>query len=400
MVKVVIRDNHSFTYEIKYAIIYKTTCMNEVRKDIKRQIILNIIYLVIVLGLTALAFYLTIGSNGKKIIDVLSKANIWYIIAILGVVLGCILSRSVAIFSLTRIFDKKYYFHRAIAIDQIGSLYRMVTPAGLGSHVMETYTYHKQGIRMSNALSILAMYSILYQAVLILYGVVALIIKRDVIAEIGYININGGQISLWLLIGIGFGFNVLTIAFIFLLSYWEPFYRFIKGPIYSLLFKIHLIKDLSASRERLESSKVNFRNNLKNLLKNVKTTLVVSIMFFIYITISYSVPYIAGLSLGNTSSFANYWDSVLLSNVHQMATCVIPIPGSSGVSELFFYNLFYPSTGPKFYCSEEVARASLLLWRSLMFIIPLFISCVYALIYRPRKVNMNYDYQENQDLKE
>ena len=362
---------------------------NTVSKDIRRQVILNIIYLMIVLGLTALAFTLTIKDNAPKIVDTLSHANIWYIIAILGVVLGCILARSIAIFSLTRIFDKNYMFHRAIAIDQIGSLYRMVTPAGLGSHVMETYTYNKQGIRMSNALSIIAMYSIVYQVVLILYGVVSLIIKRDVINEIGYLYINGGQVSLWLLIAIGFTFNVMTIGFIFLLSYWEPFYKFIKGPIYSLGHKLHLIKDLEASRGRLDESKVNFRNNLKSLLTNLKTLLVCALMFFIYITISYSVPYIAGLSLSNTSTYANYWDSVFLSNVHQMATCIIPIPGSSGVSELFFYYLFYPEVGPKFYSSEEIAQASLLLWRSLMFIIPLFISCIYTLIYRPRKLNKN-----------
>lgn len=373
---------------------------NNVSKDIRKQIILNIVYLVIVLGLTALAFYLTIGNKAPNIIDALKGANIWYIIAIFAVVLGCILTRSVAIFALTRIFDKKYYFHRAIAIDQIGSLYRMVTPAGLGSHVMETYTYNKQGIRISNALSILAMYSIVYQVVLILYGVVSLIVKRDVINEISYIPINGGQVPLWLLISIGFTFNVATIGFIFLLSYWEPFYKFIKGPTYSLLAKLHLIKDLSASRERLDLSKDNFRNNLKSLLKNVKTLLVCALMFFVYITISYSVPYITGLSLGNTSNYANYWDSVLLSNIHQMATCIIPIPGASGISELFFYNLFYPEVGPKFYSSEGIARASLLLWRSLMFVIPLFISCVYTLIYRPRKRNIHNDYQENQNPQE
>ena len=376
--------------------------MDLAKKELTRHIILNIVYLLIVLGLTALAFYLTIGNNASKIIDILAKANGWYIFAIFMVVLGCIIARSIALFSLTRLFDKNYRFHRAIAIDQIGSLYRMVTPAGLGSHVMETYTYNKQGIRMSNALSILAMYSIVYQIVLILYGVVSLIFKHNVINEIGYISINGGQVSLWLLISIGFFFNVATIGFILLLSYWEPFYKFIRGPIFKLGYKLHLSKDLEASRARLDLAKDNFRQNLKNLLKNVKTLLVCALMFFIYITISYSVPYIAGLSLSNSSSYANFWDSVLLSNVHQMATCVIPIPGSSGVSELFFYNLFYPSTGPKFYSTDEIARASLLLWRSLMFIIPLFIGCIYTIIYRPknRKIIDNNDHQENQDIKE
>ena len=365
------------------------------KSDLKRQVISNIIYFLIVIGLTALSFYLTVGKNVNKVFETLSHANLGYIFAILAVLVACILARSIAVFALTRIFDKKYMFHRAIAIDQIGSLYRMVTPAGLGSHVMETYTYHKQGIRMSNALSILAMYSIIYQVVLIIYGVITIIVKADLVNQIRYLNINGTYISLWLLIAIGFAFNVITIGFILLLSYWEPFYKFIRGPIYSTMAKLHLIKDLEASRESLDVSKVNFRNNLKLLLKHIPTLLVTALMFFIYITISYSVPYIVGLSLNNTSTYANFWDSVLLSNFHQMVTCILPIPGSSGISELFFYSLFYPTNGPKFYSTDEIARASLLLWRSLVFIIPLIISCIFTLIYRPRKrVNKN-DYQED-----
>lgn len=364
------------------------------KPNIKRTIITNTIYLIIVLGLTALAFYLTIGDKASTIIEVLKGANIWYIIAILGVVLGSILCRSIAIFSLTKITNKDYFFHRAIAIDQVGTLYRMVTPAGLGSHVMEAHTYHKQGVKLSSAISVLAMYSIVYQVVLILYGLIAIIVKRDLINEISYINVNGTYISLWLLVAIGFSFNILTIAFIFLLSYWEGFFKLIKGPIYKLLFKIHLIKDLEASRERLDVSKVNFRNNLKTLLRNAKTLIICIIMFFIYITISYSVPYITGLSLGNTSEYANYWDSVLFSNIHQMVTCILPIPGGSGVSEYFFYQLFYPSNGPKFYSNEEIARASLLLWRSLMFIIPLAIASIYTIIYRPRRRIKDENHQD------
>ncbi len=359
--------------------------MKPVDKDIKRHIILNIIYLVVVLGLTTLSFFLTVGNKLHSISEVLSKANIWYIIAILGVVLGCIVSRSIAVYSLTHIFDRKYYFHRAVAIDQVGALYRMITPAGLGSHVMETYLYRKQGIRVSNALSILAMYSVVYQVVLILYNAISIAVKSNVINQIGYLSINGWNVSLWLLIGIGFGFNVLTIGFIYLLSYWTPFYKFVKGPIYKLLAKLHIIKNLEVSRESLDSARDNFKGNLKILSKNIPVLIVTGLMFMVYITISYSVPYIAGLSLGNTSPTANYWDSVLLSNVHQMVTCIIPIPGSAGISELFFYSLFFPAQGPKFYSSDEIARASLLLWRSLMYIIPLIIALVYTLIYRPRK---------------
>lgn len=370
--------------------------------QIRKQIIRYIVYIIFVLGLTALAFYLSIGNKITNILEVLKGANILYIIAILLVVIGCIVLRSISIFSLTRIFDKNYYFHRAIAIDQVGSLYRMVTPAGVGGHVMETYTYYKQGIKVANALSVIAMYSIVYQIVLIIYGVITIIVKHDLIWQIGYLpitfNNDSIHVPLWVFVSIGFTFNVLSIGFILLISYWNGFFKFIRGPIISLGNKIKLVKDKEKTQATLDVAVINFRNNLKTLFKNLPILLICVVSFFCYITISYSVPYICGLSLGNMSPYANYWDSVLLSNFHQMVTCVIPIPGGSVVSELFFLKLFFPHNGPTFYMNEDIARASLLLWRSLMFIFPLVIACIYTIIYRPRK--KKDENRENQDLKE
>ena len=377
------------------------------RSEMKKQIIRYVIYLIFVLGLTALAFYLTIGDKLTSIIETLGKANLWFIFAILGIVVVCILLRTISIFSLTRIFEKKYMFHRAIAIDQVGSLYRMVTPAGIGGHFMEAYTYNKQGVKMSNALSTIAMYSIVYQIVLIIYGIITIIVKRDLVNEIGYVAISFSSsssvnIPLWALISIGFAFNTLSIGFILLISYWNGFFKFIRGPIYSLLSKVKLIKSVDSSREKLDLTVVNFRNNLKTLFKNIPTLLICVVAFFSYITLSYSVPYFCGLSMGNVSESANFWDSVLLSNFHQMVTCVIPIPGNSLLSELFFLKLFFPTSGPSFFMNEEIARASLLLWRSLMFIFPLIIACIYTIIYRPRKLKEDEisENQENQNPQE
>ena len=374
--------------------------MQSASNEIKKQIIRYVIYLIFVLGLTALAFYLTVGNSLSSIIETLSKANIWFILVVLLIVFGCIIFRSIVIFTLTRIFEKKYFFHRAIAIDQVGALYRMVTPAGIGGHVMETYVYSKQGVKISNALSVIAMYSIIYQIVLILYGIITIIVKRDVVNEIGYISIsfsNNGPVNvpLWVLITIGFSFNTLSIGFIYLISYWNGFFRFIREPMVSLLTKIRVIKDKEKSQSDLDNAVINFRNNLKTLFRNIPRLLICIVCFFSYITISYSVPYFIGLSLGNTSVYANFWDSVLLSNFHQMVTCIIPIPGSSVISELFFLKLFNPSSGPSFYDSESIARASLLLWRSLMFIFPLIIACIITLVYRPRKRINDYDNHEN-----
>ena len=381
--------------------------MQSESKELRNQIIRYVIYLVIVLGLTALSFYLTIGNNAGKITDTLKNANIGWVVAILGVVICCFLLRSIVVFALTRTYVKKYMFHRAFAIDQIGTLYRLVTPAGVGSHFMELYTYKKQGVRISDALSVLAMYSIVYQVVLIIYNTITLIIKGGLVNEINTINIafsetTHADVPLWLLIILGYVVNLSVIGFIFLISYWNGFYRFIRNPIGSFLRKLHILKDLDGYQNRLDGARDNFRNNLKHLLTNAPVLLICFVAFFAYITISYSVPYFAGLALNNTSEYANFWDSVLLSNFHQMITCLIPIPGNSMISELFFLRLFYPdNTSIKFYETQEIARAALLLWRSLMFIFPLVISCLYTIIYHPRKRKyLDADNQENQDIEE
>lgn len=368
-----------------------------------KPIIRYLIYLIIVLGLTSLAFILTVGNKSELIWDTITHANGLYILIVLAVVVVCFLLRSLAIFFLTRTYEKKYPFHRAIAIDQIGTLYRMITPAGLGGHVSELVFYRKQKIKVSDALSVLAMYSIVYQVVLIVFNTVTLIVKAPVIGEIGNISISFSStgpvsIPLWVLVVIGFVINLSVIGFIFLLSYWNPFYRFIYGPIGQLLNKIRIVKDLDQYHQKMDESIINFRNNLKQLLRNIPTLLMTALCFVLYISFSYSVPYICGLALYNTSEYANIFDSIFLSNLHQMITCIIPIPGSSIISELFFLKLFYPSSGPSFYISEEIARSALLLWRSLMFIFPLFISCMYSLIYRPRKRDIYASSEENQNM--
>ena len=385
----------------------KFLSMQKENKEYIKQIIRYVIYLVVVLGLTVLAFYLTIGNNSNAILQTLENANIWWIMAILGVVICCILLRSIVIFVLMRTYNKKYFFHRSIAIDQVGTLYRMVTPAGLGSHIMELYTFKKQHISISDGLSVLALYSLLYQVILIIYNTITIIVKAPLVSEIGFINLAFNDsahvdVPLWLLITLGYVVNLSVIAFIFFVSYWDGFYRFLNGPMARFLHKIKVVKDVDAYQYKLVGAKDNFRKNIRHLFKNWPAVVIALVSFFAYITISYSVPYFAGLALNNQSVNANFWDSVLLSNFHQMVTCLIPIPGNSMVSELFFLRLFHSSNPDiSFYENEEIARAALLLWRSLMFIFPLFISCLFTVIYRPRKVDpTDASNQENQDIKE
>ena len=147
----------------------------------------------------------------------------------------------------------------------------------------------------------------------------------------------------------------------------------------------------------------NFKIEFRRLLTNIPFTILIAVLFFIYMTLKFSVPYFVGMALGNASEAATFWDAVFLSNYHQMVTGLIPIPGSAGVSEWFFHELFINSTSITngFYvaketvmidgaatqvvtpaASESMCRTALLLWRSLTFAFPIITAGLVTAFYK------------------
>lgn len=357
------------------------------KKKKKLKYFLNISFVLIA---TVVAIALSLYDHTDEVLEYLKTCDWRILLLIFGLMFACVCIRSFILFCFARLYTKKYHFHQAMAVDQIGVFYNAVTPGSSGGQLLQAYTYKKQGIQISAAVSILAMYSIVFQTVLILYGVVSFAVKYDFINQIGSIpfNLAGWNFSLpiWPLTIIGFCLNVGVILIVLLMGYWHRFHNFIMGPCISFLARIKLVKNPDKKRESLRVSVENFKIELRRLLTNIPFTILVSICFFVYFTIKFSIPYFCGIALGNQSPVANFWDSVFLSNYHQMVTGLIPIPGSAGASEYFFFALFYNDKDPSngfFYklvegdaaatkaASSALCSAALLIWRTITFTIPL-----------------------------
>ena len=364
---------------------------------------LNISFVLIATGL---AIFLSVRPNAAQIWDNLMHADVKYLLIVLGLMLGCILVRSFILFCFAHLFTRKYHFHQAMAVDQIGVFYNAITPGANGGQILQAYTYKKQGVQISSAVSILAMYSIVYQTVLIIFGLISIIMKHEFITSVGFIRttitINEVPLDLpiWPLTIIGFLLNVSFIGIIFLMSYWHGFHNFIMGPVVSLLHKIKLVKNPDRTRENLRIQVENFKIEFRRLNTNIPFLILVIIFFVGYFFLMFSVPYFVGEALGNQSPSKSLWDCIFLSNYHQMITGLIPIPGGAGVSEFVFYNLFINEKNLEsgFFCvfvdgvtdisaSQSLCRSALLLWRSATFIIPIFIGGFVAAFYHASPKN-------------
>ena len=364
----------------------------------------------LVLIATGLAIFFAIKDDANEIWKTLKGADYRYLLVIVGMMLGCILIRSFILFIFAHLFTRKYHFHQAIAVDQIGQFYNAITPGASGGQIMQAYTYKKQGVQVSSAVSILAMYSIVYQIMLIIFGTLSFIIKYDFITALGSIptNIKINEVAInlpiWPLTIVGFLLNLGVVAIVFLMGYWHGFHNFIMGPVITFLGKIKLVKNPDKQRENLRIQVENFKLEFRRLSTNIPFLLLVVISFSAYMILKFSIPFFVGKALGNQSPVPDgkqFWDCIFLSNYHQMITGLIPIPGSAGVSEFVFYNLFTNSLDWKsgFFCvfdelnevdpdaTKTLARSSLLVWRSSTFVIPILIGGFVAAFYRSSPKN-------------
>lgn len=379
--------------------------LKEGKKKGKKSALKYALNISFVLIATGLSIFFSIKDDAKNIWNRIVNPNnpnaIWWLVC-LGMIAAFILIRSFILYCFARLYSRDYKFHQALAVDQIGQFYNAVTPGASGGQIMQAYTYKKQGIPVSSAVSILAMYSIVFQAILIIYGLVSFIVKYDFITSLGDINtgikINEVPINIpiWPLTIFGFLLNVSIILIVLLMGYWHSFHNFIMGPVINLLAKIRIVKNPEKTRENLRIQVENFKVEFRRLLTNVRFTLLVAFCFILYMMCKFSLPYFIGLALGNESTVASFWDCIFLSNYHQMVTGLIPVPGSAGVSELFFYQIFVNTKNPElgfFYssgtdtisavdASKSLCNSALLIWRFSTFTFPLLAAGFVTAFYR------------------
>lgn len=369
------------------------------KKKSTKTLIKYILNMSLVLIVTVASIIITLWGNVDTILGILKNCDVKWLLVIIGIMIFSMAIRSFILFCFARLFTRRYNYLQAAACDQIGQFYNAVTPGASGGQIMQAYTYKKQGLPISSAVSALAMYSIMFQSALIIYNILAFILKFDLIMEIDVVEISIEsftiKIPILILTLIGFVLNAGVILVVLMMGYWHGFHNFVMGPVIGLLAKIKILKNPDKTRENLRVQVENFKIEFRRLMTNIPFTILVLVSFGLYMTAKYSIPYFCGLALGSEhTSIKYFWDSVFLGNYHQMVTGLIPLPGSAGVSEYFFTKLFYNSNEPKdgfFYIfaqentskeSYSLTIASLLIWRFITFIFPIIVAGLTTAFYR------------------
>ena len=352
-------------------------------------------YILIVLIATGVSLVTSLwGDNFHQVIDAFRGADWRWFALMLGLMFVSYLLEALILFVFCRLYTRQYHVHQGLATSMIGQFYSDVTPGASGGQAMQVYTLKSQGIQVSNAASIMVMSFILYQTSLIVFDIVALAVEWQTVISI---NVNipelGWSLPMWPLIIVGFLLNISVIFLLLTMSYSHHFHNFILHYVIGFLGKIRILKNPDSVRESLRVQVENFKIELKRLASNIPV-IIVQIIFYLGILLCrYSIPYFSAFTVHATGAlFENGFNIVNMLHVcfrtsfHQMVTGLIPLPGSAGVSELFYTYLF----ADLFY-GPGVLNSSQIIWRTVTFHIILVISGFVSAFYRSRpKESIHY----------
>lgn len=289
----------------------ETIVMPKKKRRISKQVRNYIFFGILIAAVTALTLFFLLKENPGEVLNILSRAKILPVLAIVGLVLGMIFVEGLVLTVITRLYNKKYNVFQGTVNGLIGSFFSNVTPFASGGQFVQAFTFTRQGVKAANGASILVMHFIVYQTVLLLYAIVAFIVGFDTIKSLKNIELFGITFSPIILSIVGFCINSFTIVSLFFLAFCSPLHRLILNSGINLLNKMHLIKNPEAKRTKLINQVASFRVEFKRLITNYRVLITVFLLFVVKFTLLYSIPYFAGMA-NKVDMSGKYFDSLLL----------------------------------------------------------------------------------------
>lgn len=361
-----------------------------------------LIYIAILVVVTGLAVYFILKQDPQAVFNAILSCDVPWLIAAIAVSLTYFLIEGLILMILARLYRRKYPYYKGLLNTFIGTFFSNITPSSSGGQFAQAYTFSKQGVKVTNAASILFMHFILYQIVMVVFSFFIFVFKYNTLeAMTSHVNLFGYEFSIITISLIGFVINAGVIVGLFVLAYSEKMHSIaIRRGV--RLFKLFKIKNPDEKVLKLNAKVETFRLEFKRLTQNWPVLLLTSFLLLLRIIVINSVPYFLAKSMGlefsSTNEFVNLVDSTSMTWLVSSITTLVPIPGGSGGAELIFQNMF----GGTFFKNATASDISalVLLWRSVTFYLGLIIGFIVFVSYRESPKKESFLHGDNKTLLE
>lgn len=322
--------------------------------------------IVLILTVTVIAMYFALRDNFKEIMHALGQINFFSLLAILAWGLTINVVIGVGLMFLGRRYQKRYSLQDGIIVAFVGTFFAGITPSSTGGQFGQVYVLKKQGINMSDGVSLLWADFIIYQTTMMIYVTVLFILRFS-----HYVNLNAW---FWIVFG-GYLINIVVIVGLYTIALFPKLYIKLCRWTVNVLGKMHLIKDPEHKMKQWVAKMTSFTGEVKLLSQDKRLIIQLMLVNFVRLTLYYALPYAVALALGIRLNFGQFVDTLALSSFVTMANCFVPLPGASGGTEVFFTMLFSGLFGP-------LTGAVLLLWRFSSYYLPVIAGALVFMVFK------------------
>jgi uncharacterized protein (TIRG00374 family) len=276
---------------------------------------------------------------------------------------------------------KKYTPIKGMIVAFVGSFFAGITPSSTGGQFGQAYIMKKQGIRVSDSVSLLWADFIIYQTTMMIIVTILFLLKY------GYYS---AQSAWFRIILLGYVINAIVITALYTVALFPKAYVRLTKVLAKWISKLKFIKNGDKMVESWTLQVTSFTSEAKALSKDKKRILICALINTVRLGLLYSLPFAIAKALHIQIDGSKLLDVMALSSFVLMANSFIPIPGASGGTEVVFMLLFdgmmHPLTG-----------AVMVLWRfSTYHLIVLIGGMLFAGLknYYEKKENLNI-YEED-----
>ena len=245
-------------------------------------------------------------------------------------------------------------FGRSFSIGMTGLFYCAITPFSTGGQPMQIYAMSKMGMDAGKAGSVIAMKTLVYQVVMVLYSLIL------VSTQLGFFQRNISNFSFVTVIGLLSNSLFIAAVLTFTVSA-RGTDRALRFCLRSL-YRMRLLKHPVQRYHRIHSQLMMFHKSAGVMGRSFRLYFVTAVCTAVQITVNSLVTYFIYRSFSLPPENAPMITMVAAQVFVNMVSAFIPLPGASGGAEgsfVIFFNKFF---------GQDVVPA-MFLWRILTYYI-------------------------------
>lgn len=319
------------------------------------------LYVLIFVGLMGLTFWMIFkDQNLGEVLDVMHKANGFFVLLGLLLMVGYFAVEAWNIRSLLGGFGEKISFKQALKFTLIGFFFCSVTPGASGGQPLEIYYMTREKISGPKATMAILIQTCGVQIAVVTLGVIG--------ALIGWRFMDG---TVGFLFGIGFIINLVALLVLILAIFSAPAVKAASHGLMDFLKKKGLSKadkwreNIDVALDKYHESSIYIKNHKDVFKKSCLRVMLQMSLFFL-------IPFCVYLAFG-----LHEFDIVTMFAMQAIlfvSTSGLPLPGAIGASESVFLSLFGVAFG------EELLGSAMLLNRGINFYWFVIVSMVVVFI--------------------